>query len=204
LEDPVQRGWGGVRDGCKLSNKYVEAVVASSTLLRGLYLARTRGPEDTVALCVYICKKVSKEFVQMGGDPATFWARRAEGADHFRPVVAKAGGHRANLGGENAPLALLQQVPGFSLKRAQATLAAFGSVADLVDHYRAHPEAGAGRKKAFDAVADLKVGDRRLGEACSKSLRELLFGGVDAVADAPPAKKQKVKKHSTSAHTLKD
>jgi ERCC4-type nuclease len=175
VEDANQRGWTGVRDG--LSNKFVEAVVASTTLLRGLYLARTRGPEDTVALVEYIRGKIQKEYdAAGGGDPTTFWARRAEGVDAFRPVVAKRGGHRANMSGKNAALAMLQQSPGMSLKRAEQVVAAFGSVAGLVTYYESHPDAGRGAKRATDEVADVKVGDRRLGEACSKQLRGLLFG----------------------------
>ena len=177
VEDPVQRGWAGKRDG--LSSKFVEAVVSSTTLLRGMYLARTRGPEDTALLVDYIRQKVDKEYRAMGGgDPATFWARRAEGEDAFRPVVAKAGGHRANMAdGRNAALAMLQQVPGLSLARAQRVVDEFGSVAALVKYYEENPTAGVGSKRKLDSdrVADVKVGDRRLGEACSKSLRASLF-----------------------------
>ena len=192
VEDPVQRSWFGKTDG--LTNKFIESVVSSTTLLRGLSLARTRGPDDTVALVTYIGGKIQKELNDLKCEPADFWSARAEGTLAFKPVTAAKGGRKANFDGKNAALALLQQIPGLSLQRARCILDDFESVADIVRYYKKHPEAGRGDKKAHDRVADVMVNKRRIGEASSQKLRSILFGEYEAAAadESKPKKKKKV------------
>lgn len=192
IEDARVRGWDGMSDN--ISNKFVEAVVASTTLLKGLYLARTRDAHATVALVEYVRGKIEKEMTGLGIDFADeeavklFWGKRAEGVDEFKPVVAKTGGRRGNFGGRNAALAMLQQVPGLSLNRAEVLLEAFGSLANIFKYYREHDDAGRGEKRANDEIANLQIKQRRLGEAVSASLREILY---NEELDEVPKKKSK-------------
>lgn len=189
IEDRVQRSWMGKSDG--LSNKFIEAVVASTCLLRGLMLARTCGPDDTVELVKYVGSKIEKELNTLGCAPAEFWTSRAEGVLAFKPVTAAKGGRKANFDGKNAALALLQQIPGLSLQRAQCVLEDFDSVSDIVRYYKKHPAAGRGDKKAEDRVADVMVNKRRIGEVTSRKLRSILFGEYDACDEDEPKPKKK-------------
>lgn len=179
IEDSHVRGWDGVSDN--VSNKFVEAVVASTTLLKGLYLSRTKDKQSTVALVEYIRTKIEKEMNELNidftneEDVKTFWSRRAEGVDEFKPVVAKTGGRRGNFTGRNAALAMLQQVPGLSLNRAETLLESFGSLANVMKYYRENEDAGKGNKRIKDEIADLQVKKRRLGESVSASLRAVLY-----------------------------
>jgi hypothetical protein len=182
VEDPVQHSWEGKRDG--ISSKYVQAVVASSTILKGLYLMCTRDADSTVEAVKYLSQKIEKELKALGCEPSEFWQRRSEGNDVFKPVVTKTGGRRGNFSGHNSYVAMLQQVPGLSLKRATAVASRF-TLAQLVDLYRQPEDNTKKRKKcaADDPVADIDVGSRKLGKAVSARLRATVLGQFSEVTN---------------------
>jgi ERCC4-type nuclease len=166
IECPEQHGWQGQRDG--INSKYVEAVILSTTLLKGLYLMRTRDPRSTVEAVKYLAEKIAKEFKTLNCPPCEFWSARAQGVDQFKAVVAMKGGRRANMDGRNAYVAMLQQVPGISHAKALAVAEVY-TMSTLMDTLREF----AGKKT--NPVSNLEVKGRKLGPAIAQKLSAILL-----------------------------